>query len=397
MIIKNFKQKIVSTAYFAANCEKKYAFICWAQILPYFIEYVHSLDVFSFVITFDVDEVKQLVPFTRFYKDCIFVYPTNVHMPQMIEFALESNCLLFNCEQMSIPERAELIFRFVDRGGKVFDYNSRNRDLIIEHWSSAKVITLPYRCTDSEHNQLAKLLTKEDEKEYDVAIVASMTRRREKIVQDLERASIKVLVIRNKFGAERDELIAKCTYLLNIHANDNYNVFETLRCFRWLDAGMVVISEPCIGTSINQRFEECHPNLKIVETDDLTKYILEHRKESIVKPVDKRIYFDKSPLALLNEWLNVDFVFQENDSIEYCYGAKDKYFRVTNHYHPGDYVSIRLTDNFNYQFGDPAPNDPKNLVIISGESQVSLPEQREFHYRITFLKRAFTIYASEKI
>ncbi len=45
---------------------------------------------------------------------------------------------------------------------------------------------------------------------------------------------------------ERDKQIAECRILLNLHYEKDYQVFEHLRCDRWLFAGKMVISDETI-------------------------------------------------------------------------------------------------------------------------------------------------------
>ena len=42
---------------------------------------------------------------------------------------------------------------------------------------------------------------------------------------------------------ERDKIIANSKILLNVHCYTNYNIYESLRCDRWLFSGNIVVTE----------------------------------------------------------------------------------------------------------------------------------------------------------
>ena len=50
-------------------------------------------------------------------------------------------------------------------------------------------------------------------------------------------------MIVSAWGDERDRLIAQGKVLLNIHCKKSFLIYESLRCDRWLFAGMPVVSE----------------------------------------------------------------------------------------------------------------------------------------------------------
>ncbi len=383
MIIKNHQSQVISIEKFASSCQKTYVFISWERIMPYFIEYVEGLEMFSFFITFKMEEYDGLISFTNFYKECTFVYPINIHFPQLQQCALKPNCILFNCEQMTIPERRQMIEQFLERGGRLFDYNIENCRILWKNFQREQVLFLPYRCTDKEKNYLLNLL-KMETKEFDAAVVASWTPRRIEIVQSLQDAGIKICMIKDTFGVERDRLIAKSKCLLNIHANDNYNIFETIRCLRWLDAGFTVVTEPCIGVDMpNDRPHKC---LKIVETKDLASFLKTLKYNLTPLTV---IGYDEEPLEKVNKWFRVDNTMAPTAQISFCYGANDRFMPVKENLP----LLLHKNDLLNNKYGDPILNVKKDLVLIYGEAVVKFPEERKQDYVITAEKNGVLITA----
>lgn len=81
-----------------------------------------------------------------------------------------------------------------------------------------------------------------DSFEYDVGFAGLISPRRGKILDELYSLGIKVNCIQ-QFGDARDMELAKCKIMLNIHAFEDYNIFEIARCEPWLQLGVVFISE----------------------------------------------------------------------------------------------------------------------------------------------------------
>jgi hypothetical protein len=71
----------------------------------------------------------------------------------------------------------------------------------------------------------------------------SITPRRQRILQDLQRRGVRVASVFGEYGDGRDERIARSWAVLNIHKNDAAVAFEPIRCFYPLINGVPVISE----------------------------------------------------------------------------------------------------------------------------------------------------------
>lgn len=84
-------------------------------------------------------------------------------------------------------------------------------------------------------------------KEFDFAFVGTTSPRRAAALERVCASGKTVVNATSCWGATRDALIMSAKALLNIHFDDTYRVFESVRCGRWLAAGMPVVTEPCVN------------------------------------------------------------------------------------------------------------------------------------------------------
>jgi hypothetical protein len=92
---------------------------------------------------------------------------------------------------------------------------------------------------------ILQTLLKTVPKRYDVVIVNTMYGRRLELANELEKRGWSVLKLNGSFQQERDAKIASARVLINWHANEDWTVYEELRCERWRIAGMPIITETC--------------------------------------------------------------------------------------------------------------------------------------------------------
>lgn len=95
--------------------------------------------------------------------------------------------------------------------------------------------------------------------QYDIGFCGYGTPRRRHIIESLIQKGYRILFLSNTFGEERDKKLAACKTLLNIHAGEDYQVFESSRCEPWLAIGVPVISEHSLDNDsrcINVSYEE---------------------------------------------------------------------------------------------------------------------------------------------
>ena len=123
---------------------------------------------------------------------------------------------------------------------------------LAQHRQSHVTSCLPYLLSAQVDDWGQELCTLP--KLYDVAFVGTLTPRRQKALDGLrhQRPDLRVLVLTDAFGQARNALLARARVLLNIHADNEYLVFEEIRCAPAIYNGLCVVSE----TSL---FDPQHP------------------------------------------------------------------------------------------------------------------------------------------
>lgn len=94
-------------------------------------------------------------------------------------------------------------------------------------------------------------------------------------------------------GEERDLLISKASALLNIHTHDNFTIYESIRCERWRQSGMPILSE----SSFEYKNETTYKNILFLDKTNLivTAKSKNLRKNFIKNFKDQDLPFD-SPI-----------------------------------------------------------------------------------------------------
>jgi beta-1,4-mannosyl-glycoprotein beta-1,4-N-acetylglucosaminyltransferase len=200
---------------------------------------------------------------------------------------------LFNTEPLTISKRINDLINTVKRcphpNPKIYDYSKSNIK-ILNTYGLDFTEYLPYEITDKENTYLSTLY-KDTAKLYDFGLISADNPcsciRRQDVVDFLNKNGFTVKLI-SGFKNARDEELAKCKIILNIHGkylDEPSNVFEHIRCDRLLNAGFKVLSEE--NYKLDPGFITRFPNMKIIEYNDF---------------LDKNIYNDP--------W----FGFQEKES-----------------------------------------------------------------------------------
>lgn len=182
-------------------------------------------------------------------------------------FNLPLKLSIINTEQLTYSEHKSNFIKYItDLESKcgykvtVYDYSKTNCKVIQENGFISKYHE--YVSTKQENDFLKSLIT--GKYEYDIGFVGGINDRRIYIINELIKLGIKVLVIET-WGYERDIQLSKCKYILNIHWNEDYKIFEALRCNRLLQAGIKIISEDSIDIYDNN-------NLFIFSYDNMVNY-----------------------------------------------------------------------------------------------------------------------------
>jgi hypothetical protein len=102
---------------------------------------------------------------------------------------------------------------------------------------------IPYQHTD-EISSLRALVA-DTPKTSDVVFVGVGSSSRQAVITALRESGVSVDTPWG-FGEDRDAKIAAAKVLLNVHFDSAYNIFESIRCDRWLMAGNLVVSQPSL-------------------------------------------------------------------------------------------------------------------------------------------------------
>lgn len=183
--------------------------------LKYFEDYLNSI-----VQCVDWCECK-IVTYVHanqtFDRDGIFV--------QVVPKSVRHPAILLNTEQLT-----RNIHKHSPRVRMWIDYSTSNLNLL----QRKHKMYLPYPYNPVE--------AWDEVPTYDVAMVGQMSPKRMTIFNLLKDNNISCIHVKG-WGSKRDNIIAKSRVLLNIHHSREYNIFETLRCDRWIMSQHVVVSE----------------------------------------------------------------------------------------------------------------------------------------------------------
>ena len=201
-----------------------------------------------------------------------FVY--EVFDISIFEYLPNTDFSFLNTEPLNIPYRLQNIQNIqklnYDLG--YYDYSESNLHILTENCIDFKYKkVLPYICSSLELLQLQKINTN-TEKVFEFGIIKTLggeiTYRRQNILDFLKSNNFSVNIIEG-WADDRDNELAKCKIILNIHgnlSNDISMIFEHIRCNRLLESGFNILSESCYNLSVE--FIQKYPNLKIINYDD---------------------------------------------------------------------------------------------------------------------------------
>ena len=182
----------------------------------------------------------------------------------------------------------------------ILDYSLQNIKLfnelsIIREFNLSDIHHIPYQYNEKEINKLKKL-TNNVKKEYDFSFCGLFSDYRIKIFNELIKNNTRINVIRSWYN-ERDLEICKSKVLLNIHYNKNYNIYESIRCDRWIFSGNLVLTE----NSYDDESNDLKDFMICTDYENLT-----NQASKIIKNLNlyKNICFSPKRLILLQEIIN---------------------------------------------------------------------------------------------
>jgi len=153
------------------------------------------------------------------------------------------------------------------------DYSNANLNIFKKLIPNIKSIYLPYLPNLDEIYNYEKTIS---------CSILGCRDRRMKILNELLSKNINCCNFNGLWGIDRDNLIFKSKILVNVHIENDFNIFEELRCIRCIFNKIIIISEDSLS-----QFE--HP---------LSKFIIFTKYDNIVKKTievldNYDIYFSK--------------------------------------------------------------------------------------------------------
>jgi len=175
-----------------------------------------------------------------------FLESINLENPDIpIWVGLEANilekCIYYNTEQLTRKDSLNQVISISKNNNvlEIWDYSLINIKILKEN----NIENVKHVPLESPEWYINKLKTFQQESfEYDVGFCGYLSDRRENILNELKSKGVKINTILS-WGDERDIELAKCKTILNIHYEDNTNIFESARCEPWLKLGIPVITE----------------------------------------------------------------------------------------------------------------------------------------------------------
>ena len=274
---------------------KEYALTCsWenrAKEWSVLLELNQQKWIFYFSPYFESKMIQQYINNLNNIYPNYYIYLTNDkntilrEKPQKITFIYEifdNNILtelpntefsFLNTEPLNIPLRLQHTINILKSFPNLnyYDYSESNLKILQENEINIQdKIYLPYKSSDNELIELTNL-NKITKKEFDFGILKALggdiTDRRLKIINFLKENNFTINIIEG-WGNDRDQELAKCKTILNIHGfcNISSNIFEHIRCDRLLETGFTILSET--SYKLDKDFVNKYPNLKQIEYSD---------------------------------------------------------------------------------------------------------------------------------
>ena len=161
----------------------------------------------------------------------IYIYDRKDHVKPFI---------YFNSEQLTRAKQLVDVIELIktQKPIEVWDYSKINVEILKQNGIRATWIPI-----QSHESYLARLRSWRTEILYDVGFCGVLGPYRQKILDGLKETGLRVLILNTVGGDARDQQLAKCKVILNIHYAEDYQLFELARCEPWLAIGVPVISE----------------------------------------------------------------------------------------------------------------------------------------------------------
>lgn len=209
------------------------------KTLLYFVDYVKSL------VAVAPKKSIKVVPMCSIREipikfDDILVFIRKIPK-DVLKFLRDRKHYLLNTEQLSRKVIYDTFLSDINENTGILDYSLANIEIMktIKGIEGKNIKYLPYQINEKE--------IKNYDKVYNVCMMDGITERRLAVMEKIRDIPQSNIV--KGFGQERDNLLFRHKILVNIHAGDDFNVLEQMRCNRCILNKMIVISEPSLDIS----------------------------------------------------------------------------------------------------------------------------------------------------
>ena len=235
---------------------KPILFICADKDWIYFEDYFSSVAKYLPIIRYASIDEKPLS------SDMIYLFALDI--PQWVLSQRQHVSIVYmNTEQLTKPDREIQVSDYLSIGITVIDYDLYQSQWFHSHPNSKHHLYLPVLPTPLEKWVMQP-------KRFQVGICAILaSERRLRICQLLHQHGINIINI-HRWGDERDCLLGQCQIIINIHYDEDYKIFEHLRCDRWLMSGAIVLSE----TSLNDDSLDVAPLLHFSSYENMLQTVV---------------------------------------------------------------------------------------------------------------------------
>lgn len=215
---------------------KQYIVSFWS-VNKYFIEYMKTFTTHIPINSSDLDSIETIDELLV-VQNANWISDSVLRKTKKIKVVNTEQLCFLNVINRVLNELKTISER-VGYPVNVVDYSRTNIDILSKHGIQCDLHE--YISPPDEIAYLQGILSR-SEKHYDVGFVGYLNPRRKNVLDKLTEKGYKVLVTQT-FGNDRDCMLAQCKVLLNIHCEQYFDIFESIRCNRWLSAGFPVISE----------------------------------------------------------------------------------------------------------------------------------------------------------
>ena len=195
----------------------------------------------------------------------------HIHTKYASEFD-KNKLLIINLERLEAVKDSENHNEYLNllNQSKYVDYSRHNNK-----YCRQNDINLPEYLYRPWNEPRWERTIQQTEKKWDACFIGSLTPRRKNICQDLIRRGVKLKIATASYSSERDEILSKSKYILNLHAYPGDDSAELFRLNYYASNRLRCISEICT-------FEEGESEI----SDSLTQYAYEDFGERLSKLIN---------------------------------------------------------------------------------------------------------------